>query len=105
MTNQGQLFEQGMYGNLRPAVADPPYEAQAAVAADLKRWGKQTAAIYRRLLQGPASNADLAQVALKYTSRISDLRERLKPHGLTVLCDRQPGGLSVYRLADTDHAE
>ena len=39
------------------------------------RLSRQCAAILARLNQGPASNAELATIALKYTGRISDLRQ------------------------------
>ncbi len=39
-----------------------------------KRLSKQCAAILARLKEGPATNAELCHLALKYTSRISDLR-------------------------------
>lgn len=42
--------------------------------SDRPRLRGQSAAILARLRRGPATNADLAQLALKYTSRISDCR-------------------------------
>ena len=36
----------------------------------------QNAAVFLRLRRGPATNKELSAIALKYTSRISDLRER-----------------------------
>lgn len=39
-----------------------------------RRLSAQCAAILARLEQGPATNGELAAVALKYTSRLSDLR-------------------------------
>lgn len=38
------------------------------------RWASQTERVLARLAQGPASNAELAAISLKYTSRISDAR-------------------------------
>lgn len=40
------------------------------------RLADQTYAVYRRLKMGPASNRELSALALKYTSRISDLRAK-----------------------------
>lgn len=40
------------------------------------RLSKQTDAIVERLRRGPATNAELAAIALKYTSRVSDARAR-----------------------------
>lgn len=38
------------------------------------RLNRQTQAVLARLQSGPATNFELSAVALKYTSRISDLR-------------------------------
>ena len=51
--------------------------------ADVKRLTGQNAAVLVRLRAGPATNAELAAIALKYTSRISDLRRA----GFTVIED------------------
>ena len=61
-----------------------------------RRLSKQCAAILDRLQQGPATNSELARLALSYTRRLSDLREA----GYTVDCyqrDEQTG-LNWYRL-------
>jgi hypothetical protein len=50
--------------------------------------------ILARLREGPATNAELAGLSLKYTSRVSDLRAA----GYGVRCERQAGGVTVYRL-------
>ncbi len=42
--------------------------------SDVQRLTGQNALILARLRQGPATAAELAQISLKYTSRISDLR-------------------------------
>jgi hypothetical protein len=42
--------------------------------SEAPRLSKQCAAILERLRLGPASNGELASIALKYTGRISDLR-------------------------------
>ena len=62
--------------------------------ADLRRLSGQNLAIMERLQRGPATNRELAQLSLKYTSRISDLRA----NGNDILADRKQGGLTVYRL-------
>jgi hypothetical protein len=60
------------------------------------RLTRQCAAMLDRLRHGRVSNAELAQVALKYTSRISDLRAA----GYDVQCVKQDKatGLSWYEL-------
>ena len=67
---------------------------------DVKRLSGQNAAILERLRQGPATNAELAAMSLKYTSRVSDLRD----HGYVIVCGRGTGGLNTYRLVrEADH--
>jgi hypothetical protein len=46
------------------------------VSEERTRWIAQADRVLARLQQGPASNAELATISLKYTSRISDLRVR-----------------------------
>lgn len=63
---------------------------------EMKRLSKQCQRIYERLQKGPATNAELSRIALKYTSRISDLRQ----HDINVVCsDRNyKTGLTLYEL-------
>ena len=63
-------------------------------AADVRRLTGQNAVILRRLQRGPATNDELIGISRKYTSRISDLRAA----GHRITCERQGGGLTVYRL-------
>jgi hypothetical protein len=63
---------------------------------DKPRLTGQNAAILERLKYGPATNAQLASLSLKYTARVSDLRAA----GYTVTCERQPGGVCIYRLEE-----
>jgi len=61
---------------------------------------KQNTAILARLRKGPALNTELAQIALKYTSRISELREYLERHtDETIVCIRCHRGLNKYKIA------
>ena len=64
-------------------------------AFDLDRLSEQTRAVYVRLCQGWATNAELAAIALKYTSRISDLRA----NGIAVKRERIGGGTWRYMVA------
>jgi hypothetical protein len=47
-----------------------------------------------RLQKGAATNVELAGISLKYTSRITDLRQL----GHTIECEKRKNGMSVYRL-------
>lgn len=46
--------------------------------------------------RGPATNRELASIALKYSSRTSDLRAA----GFNIVCERGSDGLTWYRLED-----
>jgi hypothetical protein len=71
----------------------PPSDPNVA-NADRPRLSGQNARILARLRKGPATNAELAEISLKYTSRISDLRAA----GYGVLCETGQGGVNWYRL-------
>ena len=73
------------FANQKPA---PPVKPLARLAVQGDR-------ILNMLTAGPVTNVDLAKVALKYTSRISDLRKA----GHRITCKRLSGGLTEYRLA------
>lgn len=73
-------------------------QAQTILAEDRARFKAQTQRILDRLKEGPVLNTELARVALKYTSRISDLREA----GHDIRCDRVGGGQTMYYLLDRD---
>lgn len=47
-----------------------------------------------------ATNVELAEMALKYTSRISELRQA--PHYYHINCTREEGRITRYRLAAED---
>jgi hypothetical protein len=61
---------------------------------EIHRLRSQNDRILERLQKGPASNYELAQISLKYTSRLSDLRKA----GYTVTCERHAGGGATYEL-------
>lgn len=63
------------------------------------RLSRQCAAILTRLRRGPATNVELAGLALKYTSRISDLRER--GYAIVVVSRDRRTGLTIYQLAES----
>jgi hypothetical protein len=63
---------------------------------DRERFARQQDAILDRLRRGPVTNRELAQIALKYTSRVSDLRSR----GFRIEARRLPRGLVVYTLRE-----
>ena len=61
---------------------------------DSPRLDSQCDRMLARLQKGAATNIELAGISLKYTSRITDLRQL----GHTIACEKKPNGVSVYRL-------
>jgi hypothetical protein len=67
--------------------------------AEARRLSGQCAAILARLHQGPATNRELAQLSLKYTSRLSDLRSA--GYDVRVVERDYASGRTVYQLEAT----
>lgn len=86
---QRDLFERFR----EPLAAPEPCDPHVA-EADKPRLSGQCAAILAMLEAGPRTNAELAAVSLKYTSRVSDIRAA----GYDVTCQRLDGGTTLYRL-------
>ena len=77
-----------------------PTDTHVTDLPEVRRLAGQNAAILARLQAGPASARDLAQLSLKYTSRISDLRRA----GYDVRCTESRGGRSIYTLHEEPRA-
>ena len=62
--------------------------------------GTQNERLYRRLLEGPVTNAEIVHDLniLKYTGRLSDVRKALQTHLMDVAKRPLGGGLWQYRL-------
>lgn len=60
----------------------------------MKKFTAQTDKIVEQLKHGARTNVELAEFALKYTSRISDARKR----GHVIHCHKLGGGLTLYQL-------
>jgi hypothetical protein len=71
-----------------------PVDTHVTEPAEIRRLATQNELILARLQQGPATNYELAQISLKYTSRLSDLRKA----GYVVTCERHAGGGATYEL-------
>jgi len=56
--------------------------------------------LLERLILGPVSNAQMRDELrlLSYTRRLSDLREKLSPHGLQIRKQHEGNGVFVYSL-------
>jgi len=66
----------------------------------LFRQGTQNERLYRRLLEGPVTNAEIVREMgiFNSTGRASDVREALKPYLMDVEARRIDKGLWQYRL-------
>lgn len=65
-------------------------------AASQPRLSRQCQLILDRLRQGPATNHELAGLALKYTSRLSDLRKA--GYSVTCVAHNRVTGVATYEL-------
>lgn len=76
-------------------------------AADAPRLSRQCRQIYSLLKERTATNDELAKIARKYTSRISDIRAVINPRGedVVVLERDYQSGLVVYGLRAFSSAE
>jgi hypothetical protein len=68
--------------------------------ADKPRLSRQCSAILEMLRVKPRTSFELAQVALKYTSRISDIRAA----GYRIECERGDG-VNTYTLLPPDETQ
>ncbi len=66
-------------------------------ARDVPRASRQCRLILERLHKGPATNAELADISIKYTSRLSDCRRA----GFVIEARRMGAGLWEYRLLES----
>lgn len=89
---QQTLFESWAAAEL----TSPPPTYPNIDLQDSTRLTGQNAAILAELRRGPTTNTALAELSLKYTSRISDLRAA----GFTIECSRLQGGLTIYTLKE-----
>ena len=73
-----------------------PRDTHVTHPAEIARLGGHNLKILERLQRGPATNRELAAISLKYTARVSDLREA----GYDVRCVAQDrkSGFALYEL-------
>jgi hypothetical protein len=72
-----------------------PSDTHVTEPAEIRRLSSQNARILARLQKGPATSYELSQIALKYTSRLSDLKKA----GYPITCTRHAGGGATYTIA------
>ncbi len=88
-------------GKVRPMVVE---QATLNFAHDEKKSKEQAMQILTLLKERRsfgATNVELAKIALKYTSRVSELRQA--PHYYKILCSKENGRITRYRLHSTDY--
>ena len=86
--------------SLTLVASDFPARDPSVTAEEAPRLSRQCRIIYERLKSGTATNDELAKIARKYTSRISDIRAVINPRGedIVVLEHNRTTGLVVYGL-------
>jgi len=76
---------------------DPATSHEAAAKVNKIRRGTQVHKILERLRRGPATNVELAELAIKYSGRVSDLRAL----GYNIQCVNQnEHGVTTYVLVE-----
>jgi hypothetical protein len=87
-----QNVQNGLFSANHPAIAlnnsvDP---------IETPRLSKQCVAILERLKSGPATNAELSVIALRYSARIGELKNA--GHRIEIAQRNSSSGLNLYRL-------
>lgn len=99
MEQQGKLFEFE-----RDVLKDEseylPPTSPKVPEEDKQRLRGQNATILAMLREKPRTNAELVQVAAKYTSRISEVRAWVEARGGTLDNRKIGGGLTIYTLTE-----
>jgi len=66
---------------------------------ELFRFGSQQYKIYEKLISGGITNVEIQELGcLSHTRRVSDIREKIRPHLLDVKAERIRDGLFIYKL-------
>ena len=91
-TNKQQRFD---FDN-PPAKRRTPIIDKSVCTVERPRLQSQCDKILERLREGDATNAELAAISLKYTGRISDLRNA--GHTIEIISRDRASGLTIYRL-------
>lgn len=91
-----------MLSNVRDAVAPPKplklSDPKVRGTVETPRLTNQCQKILERLQRGPATNKELADLSLKYTGRISDLRA--SGYAVEVLSRDRKTGVTIYHLKE-----
>jgi len=71
---------------------------------DIERLTEQARAVYDRLRRGAVLNTELSRLAMQYNARIYEIREMLKPYGLTVNRESLGDGINRYKIGSKTEA-
>ena len=87
-------------GGCNPALEQAAFNFQAPRPDEIFPGDNQDRRLYQRLLEGAITNAEMRDQLrlLSYTRRLSDLRERLAPHGMTITKKHLGDGVFQYSL-------
>lgn len=88
-----QQQQKDLFERFREPTLPRPSDRHVA-QADAPRLSGQNLIILEMLRIGPVTNGQLAEVSLKYTSRLSDLRK----HGYQIKAMNQGNGVWMYSL-------
>jgi hypothetical protein len=98
MTSQRTMFDVEAAPPQYDNIPLPEPVVVGTVADEKKRTGNQCETILARLREGAVTNHELAEISLKYTGRLSDLRKQ--GHVIECVTINRATGLSVYRLKE-----
>lgn len=70
---------------------------------DELRLSRQAIKIYKLLTVHRVSNVEMAEIALKYTCRVSEIRQALERFGQTIKATRGEGGLWFYSIVNLEN--
>jgi hypothetical protein len=80
--------------------ARPPIRVDHRISqAERPRLSRQSMAILERLERGPATNAELAEISIKYGARLSDCRKA--GYVITLVEYDRKTGRGVYQLGES----
>jgi hypothetical protein len=69
--------------------------------SELFKYGSQNYRVYEQLCAGGVTTSELMDMRIAcHTHRISDNREKLKPYGLTVVCEPISNSNNIYKIKE-----
>lgn len=75
-----------------------PVKVTGTVADEKRRFSQQATRLLERLQLGPATNAELSQIALRFSARFHELRKA--GHQIILIARDTKTGVNTYSLKD-----